>query len=103
MADPIITTTLDAFIYSGMAGGALGSLIGVFLTFQFQKKLLRQQLEFQQSLLDQQLAANETSHKEHLAFLAECAHRDYVRGENLTGAVRAEMEALIAAIKERPQ
>ena len=57
-----------------MAGGALGSLIGVFLTFQFQKKLLKQQLEFQQKLLNQQLAAEEQSHKEHLDYIAKSAN-----------------------------
>jgi len=76
-------SSFDGFINSGMAGAALGSLIGVFLTFQFQKILLRQQLEFQQRLLDQQLAANEKGHREHLAFLEKAAHWDFVRGENL--------------------
>ena len=102
MADPIVITALDAFIYSGMAGGALGSLIVVFLTFQFQKKLLRQQLEFQQKLLNQQLAASEKGHKEYLAFLDKCAEWDHTRGENLRSVVHAGMQALITTIKERP-
>ena len=64
---------LDGFIYSGMAGAALGALISVFLNFRFQKMLLQQQLEFQQRLLDQQIAAQEQGHKEHLEHMTKMA------------------------------
>ena len=42
--------------FAGAGATALGTLVGAWLSFRFQKKLLKQQLDFQKTLHEEQLA-----------------------------------------------
>jgi len=67
--------------YDLLLAGLAGTLIGVEftcrLTYGFQKKLLKQQLEFQKQLLDQQLAF-EKQQAEADAVLRRQIHHEFI-------------------------
>lgn len=74
-------------IFTGIGAAAVASLLTAFFTFFFQKRLLKQQLEFQKKLLEQQLAEGEKAQKEFIKFLETVTHGFAVSGAALRNQI----------------
>jgi hypothetical protein len=89
--------------YSGVGAALVGTLVGAWiscrLTYGFQKRLLKQQLDFQKALLDQQLAAEQKSHEEYLQYLKKAALDDAYGGMSLRKQIHIDLGAIDESIK----
>lgn len=80
-------------LFSGIVGIVIGALLTAWFTYGFQKKLLKQQLDFlrRQSELDAQL--RERMHKEQLKVFKEFRNMMNTRFANLPSNMRDEIQS----------
>jgi hypothetical protein len=90
--------------FSGVGATLLGTLVGAWiscrLTYGFQQRLLKQQLEFQKALLEQQLAAEQKSHEEYLKVLKYDTSVDAQGGLSLRTVIHENLSSIKQAIIE---
>jgi hypothetical protein len=60
-----------AIFFAGVGAIVIGSLLTVILTFGFQKKLLKQQLDFQQKQYDADTILRQQIHNEQITAIKE--------------------------------
>ena len=79
-------------LFAGVGGTVLGTLLGAWisarLTFGFQKKLLKQQLDFQKAQAELEAEFRKHMHEEQLAAFREFRNMLNTRFANLPSSLR---------------